>query len=200
MKTFRVYFMLSVLVMLISSCGNKGNSSSELNIAREDHSASVEVIESDVNSDVMEEFIGSGYFTFDGKEYPLHAGFIDISGEDMSIDNTTEYEISLISTTSGTLVNAENPNNMLNFPLYSKDGSQPKPGHYKFSKSMLDFTNNGMSGFLDPKINDNYLDQGLHTKRGYLEIIQSGVIYELEFEFTNFDDKIIKGFYKGKLL
>lgn len=192
--------MLSVLVMLMSSCNSKGNNSSELNSAREDNSASMEVIESDDNSEVIEEFIGSGYFTFDGKEYPLHAGFINISGEDMSVDNSTEYEITLITTTSGTLANAQNPSNMLNFPIYSIDRSKPKPGHYKFSDSMLDFTNYGMSGFLDPKINDNYLDQGLHTKRGYLEIIQSGVIYELEFEFTNFDDKIIKGSYKGKLL
>lgn len=147
MKTFWIYFMLCVLVMLISSYDNKCDSSSEINIVKENHSASVEVIESDVIGDIMQETIGSWYFTFDGKGYPLYVGFLNISGEDVSVYNTTEYEISLISIASGTLTNAENTDIMLHFPLYSKDGSQSKLGYYMFSKSILYFTNNGMSGF-----------------------------------------------------
>lgn len=181
MKTFKLSFLLSVLVLLVSSCS------------------------SDDNSPVKND--GSGYFIFDGKEYPLKAGFIENDGDDWSDDGSNEYEISLISTeftmaADGEPIPVDRVFSMIDFVLFSKDDSKPKPGKYFFSDYLeKDFICAGLYGYLDVDYElDEELYEDLYAISGYIEVKQSGAIYELEFEFENYDDKIITGYYKGELL
>lgn len=183
MKTFRLSFLLSVLVLLVSSCS------------------------SDDNSPAIGDTDGSGYFIFDGKEYPLKAGFIDNDGDDWSDDGSTEYEISLISTeftidADGEPIPVDRVFSMIDFVLYSKDAVKPKTGRYLFSDYLeKDFICAGLYGYLDVDYElDDVLYDDLYAISGYIEIKQSGAIYELEFEFENYDNKPITGYYKGELL
>lgn len=189
MKIFRFGLVLSLLVLLMSSCS------------------------SDDDQTVVGDTIGSGYLIYRGIEYPIKAGLIDNYGEDWSIDGSTEYEIRLMSSeliiaSNGRATPMDNVYNIFDLRIVSKDDSKPKTGHYS---SRVDYTEDfyftGLYGYFDVSydldvddddyyIPDDYSPQ-LDLRKGHIDILQSGSIYEFEFELN---DGMITGYYKGELL
>lgn len=184
MKTFRFGFLLSLFALLLASCSSDDNSS-----------------KGGVSSDF-------NHFTFDGVVYPLKMGFIGNDGDDWSDDGSTEYYIDLYSTeimedSDGDFQPVETIFSSIDFEFYSKDSNKPKVGRYEFNSQIeKDFHCVEMSAYLDMdyESDDDWFDEDLYAIGGYLEILQSGKVYELKFEFINFDGKPITGYYKGSLL
>lgn len=189
MKTFRLGVLLSLLVLLGVGCSSDDNSTKD------------------------DSFSEVGYFTFDGKEYSLKAGIIHNEEDFWSDDGSTEYEISLLSTevilaSDGDIIPIDTIFSGLEFVVFSEDDSKPKTGRYLFNEEEnKNFTCSDMYGFInvdynldDEESDDDDFEEDIDAIEGYIEILQSGEIYELEFEFENYDGKPIKGYYKGALL
>lgn len=148
---------------------------------------------------------GSGTFSFDGKNYNLKMGLVYNEGTNYSEDGSTEFEITLMTTTfhevEGNLIPKDEKISILDFTIYSEDGSKPKVGTYDFDD--FAFTKNTLEDaellldynwMTDMELGYYYADDGTFTVK------KSGNTYELEFEILMNNNKTLTGSYKGKLL
>lgn len=182
MRTLKLTFIFIFVATMIANCSSDDNTS-------------------------VDEKTESGYFIYDGEEYPLKAGYIDNEGNQWTDDGSTEYEISLMSSdftvsTEGEIITIDKLVHMLDFVIYSEDDQKPKIGIYKYNDYLEnDFICSEVYGYLDVNYEeDDYLDEDLYATSGMLEILQSGSIFEIKFEFENYNNKPIVGYYKGELL
>lgn len=152
----------------------------------------------------------SSKFVYNGDEYPLKTGAIENDSEEWSDDGSTNYYITLASTElslddEGELIPQDDVLSLIELDIYSKDSSKPKTGQYTFNEDHeLDYTIEGFFGIINLKYNpdedsDSEFDEMLMGQSGTVDILQSGSTYEIEFEFTNYNGKLVSGYYKGSL-
>ena len=160
-----------------------------------------------------------GTFTYNGKTYQLTTGVIENEGEGYGDYDSIEYLISFTTSElgkddEGDFYPTDDKFSIIDFSLFSENGEKPKVGTYHFdSDNNVDFTFDYVTALINVEVDWDEVDPGAidlddpnvsiedltSAKSGTIEIHESGETYDIDFEFTMYNNKKIKGNYTGDL-
>jgi hypothetical protein len=145
------------------------------------------------------------HMTYNDTEYDLSQGVLENYGQ---VDRSSVYNFDLVLLSSGFVIHdLSNEFDSLSgkghgivFELFTSDANKLAVGDYVY-----DATESKSAGTFDYA--NGVLDYDMETEEGTefeinggkLTVVQSGDVYELNFDCTTYDGKSITGFYKGSL-
>lgn len=150
----------------------------------------------------FEDIAPKSSFKYDGREYDLSASIIVQRGE-----GNSSYQLGFIiysgfevSGPNREFINLSGTGHAIEFPMiFSSSSEKLTPGMYNFdpySKNQFTFSNAYVAIDFTNEISSGTISL---ITAGKLKISENNNIYELTFDFTDENNKYIKGYYKGAI-